>query len=1041
MAEELDNLKEHKEISETLLYIQQERLKREHDLYSQSASITETLKEQYKLIKDKREHDNYILSLNKQITRSIAEQNSGLSDIKSLEREIEKNKHKILINTRILGKETLSLLEKEKLLTQEARTYEEELKGLEKTKKSIGDARLVGDEPFIEKIERDIDKYRDKLKEVNQQLRIPELLHLRNIELQKQANKEREHELGLLKQVQSEMGLTGATLEGISQIPGLGGFLTEGFDELKEEAFEAKKNIIGAQKSIKELQSEIQKLEEEGLDTSKSQIDNLNIQIKGLKDSLSLDKQRVGFWTLLGKQMALAGENLIKTLTDPAVVIGKIIHSFLEVNKQSVEFQRLTGTTADLWEANIHTSIISSTDYIRELSNLTRQFGVNAQFAFDQFNIIEMAEMTKLMGMSADQAGNLARLAQTSEQNLAQVNEQIVQAVNNYNRANNVGVNHRQILEDISKVSSVIQLSLEQNPTALARAAAEARKLGLELSALESIASSLLNFEQSISAQLEAELLTGQRINLERARSYALLNDMEGLSREISTNQELISSFAGSNRIQQEAIANSLGLSREQMGEMVMQSKLYGSLTEKQRAQAMGMTVEDLKRLEAQQSINQSIQKMAEVLAGPLEYLAQMVSHKGVMYTTLIAITGLITGKFIAGIVSSIAKLKISLLTLKAINAEKTKGITLDKIQTIQEGKKAAAATSTAIAKGWASAMSGPQALLTGGLAGLAIGAIITAAIMSSIKRADDLISSGGYGKRILSAPEGTYALNDKDTVIAGTNLFEKEKSPQPQSIDINLINEIKDLNVPLSLEGWKDKIQESISLNIESLTVPFNPSKWTQEIQDNIGLNIESLVVPFDLSKWTQKIQDSLSLNIESLVVPFDLSKWTQKIQDSLSLNIEPILISISLAKYKPLIEESIKLDIQELEAKIDLDKWVKQIQDSIVLDIKKIHVEKEVQEKMFEQETKPILDDNTLQPTYEKFITEEKILREEPINTPHSVDLTPLIEEVQGLRRENQEFKILLNKVLNREGDIYLDGNKVGIALTTGTSNYSLQ
>ena len=34
--------------------------------------------------------------------------------------------------------------------------------------------------------------------------------------------------------------------------------------------------------------------------------------------------------------------------------------------------------------------------------------------------------------------------------------------------------------------------------------------------------------------------------------------------------------------------------------------------------------------------------------------------------------------------------------------------------------------------------------------------------------------SSGGYGKRTLFGPEGAIQLNDKDTVIAGTNLFGK---------------------------------------------------------------------------------------------------------------------------------------------------------------------------------------------------------------------------------------------------------------------------
>jgi len=38
--------------------------------------------------------------------------------------------------------------------------------------------------------------------------------------------------------------------------------------------------------------------------------------------------------------------------------------------------------------------------------------------------------------------------------------------------------------------------------------------------------------------------------------------------------------------------------------------------------------------------------------------------------------------------------------------------------------------------------------------------------------KADDMISPpAGYGDRILTGPEGSIALNNKDTVIAGTNL------------------------------------------------------------------------------------------------------------------------------------------------------------------------------------------------------------------------------------------------------------------------------
>ena len=43
-------------------------------------------------------------------------------------------------------------------------------------------------------------------------------------------------------------------------------------------------------------------------------------------------------------------------------------------------------------------------------------------------------------------------------------------------------------------------------------------------------------------------------------------------------------------------------------------------------------------------------------------------------------------------------------------------------------------------------------------------------------RKADDLLSegdgTGGYGKRTLLGPEGAIALNNKDTIVAGTNLF-----------------------------------------------------------------------------------------------------------------------------------------------------------------------------------------------------------------------------------------------------------------------------
>jgi hypothetical protein len=48
--------------------------------------------------------------------------------------------------------------------------------------------------------------------------------------------------------------------------------------------------------------------------------------------------------------------------------------------------------------------------------------------------------------------------------------------------------------------------------------------LGLNLTQVDKIAEGLLDIEQSLTAEFEAEVITGKQLNLERARFFALTN-------------------------------------------------------------------------------------------------------------------------------------------------------------------------------------------------------------------------------------------------------------------------------------------------------------------------------------------------------------------------------------------------------------------------------------------------------------------------------------------------------------------------------------
>jgi hypothetical protein len=173
---------------------------------------------------------------------------------------------------------------------------------------------------------------------------------------------------------------------------------------------------------------------------------------------------------------------------------------------------------------------------------------------------------------------------------------------------NGVLLNEKELLKSIKDVSAATTLSLGQNPVELAKAVATAKSLGMELSAVENIASGMLDFEQSIAAELQAELLTGKEINLEKARQAALDNDLATLAEEVAKNVGSAAEFGKMNRIQQDAIAKSVNMSREDLAKtLFVQEQLRGATGEQAEEQAalINKRIEEVGLAQAQKEMAQ----------------------------------------------------------------------------------------------------------------------------------------------------------------------------------------------------------------------------------------------------------------------------------------------------------------------------------------------------------------------------------------------------------------------------------------------------
>ena len=135
--------------------------------------------------------------------------------------------------------------------------------------------------------------------------------------------------------------------------------------------------------------------------------------------------------------------------------------------------------------------------------------------------------------------------------------------------AGQAGVAPALVMQDLADNAQFFAKFAKDGGMNILNASIAARKLGLELGAVESISESLLNFESSIENQLQASLLLGRQINLDKARQLAITGDQEGVMREILKQVGGEAEFNRLNVIQRQALADSVGVNVEQLSRLV----------------------------------------------------------------------------------------------------------------------------------------------------------------------------------------------------------------------------------------------------------------------------------------------------------------------------------------------------------------------------------------------------------------------------------------------------------------------------------------
>jgi len=413
----------------------------------------------------------------------------------------------------------------------------------------------------------------------------------------------------------------------------------------------------------------------------------------------------------LKTQISNVGKNLkanIKPLDIGLALITASLKAFQQIDTRVASFRKNLGLSAGdalrLNDSLAATAITSNLIGVnvdtltKSVNDLNSALGDTA-IVFDEDLLVSATFLRERFGLSEEALANVTKEALSTGRSLESIKDEQLASLVAAEKTLQVNLNTNKALEKANSISAALRLNLEKSPGGLVKAVAQATALGLEIEQTAKMAGKLLDFESSIEAELEAELLTGKELNLEQARSLALQGKSVEAAAEIAKQVGSSAEFANMNVIAQQSLADAVGLTTEELANS----------------------------LRKQESITSQADKFQERTAKGAEEAA----------------TSLSVQEKLAGAVEKLAGL-------------------------LQFGAAAAAA----LAVGLSLALI-PGAGLLAAAGGVAAGTIVYGGLNALL--GDDVVSpaqgGSGYGKRTLFGPEGAIALNDRDTIVAGTDL------------------------------------------------------------------------------------------------------------------------------------------------------------------------------------------------------------------------------------------------------------------------------
>ena len=514
---------------------------------------------------------------------------------KDIQKELKKAREKEELSSIKISKLESSLSAAEK---KRANNYIVAVKIRENLEEKITRAKLKGDTASVTSLARKLTSVDTLIDKSEKDLNLDERKYAAALESKKVALETKsllEDELASEKEINKSIGITGRIMGMVGKKLGANNDI---YGDMVEKA--------------RDLNSEGEKLSFGG---------KLSFLFKsigeGLKEALSDPLVLVSAAATKAYSLIKTGLGMVQSgfdsLTGTGGPISKFTAPFTNLIKQIPVIGGLLGGLADTF-ANIIDFAIGATSKIQEFArNLGISFSqaksINTQFeqiarnsglafvtvekltnsqlelsqALGVNNILsneilqDNIQLQEQVGLELESRKQLAQVAIIANTRQTQIFKTITGQVEAVRRSVGVNLRVQDIISKISQLSGVVGLTFAKYPEKLTKSLAITKALGIDFQKLDSIASGLLDFESSLAAEFEAQLITGKDINLGKARQLALDNDLTGLAVELNKQLGSSEEFINMNRIAQESYSKALGMSRDEIADMLRQQEFFAA--------------------------------------------------------------------------------------------------------------------------------------------------------------------------------------------------------------------------------------------------------------------------------------------------------------------------------------------------------------------------------------------------------------------------------------------------------------------------------